>query len=49
MMRKGNISLLPQDGLMSFHFRSLEGIKILMATSRAKVRVLRQKSTHGLK
>jgi hypothetical protein len=44
------VSPLPfHDGSKSFHFRRLEGMKTLVATSRAKVRVLRQKSTHGLK
>jgi hypothetical protein len=37
------------DGLNSFHFRSLEGMRNLMTTSRVKVRVLRQKSSPGLK
>jgi len=32
-----------------FYFRSFEGIKILVATSLAKVFVLRQKSNHGRK
>jgi hypothetical protein len=45
-----NISRFPFDkGSKSAHFRSLKGIKILIATSRAKVRVLRQKSSQGLK
>jgi len=38
-----------QDGSKSFHFRSLEGMRTLLATNRAKVRVLRQKSNQGLK
>ena len=37
------------DGSKYFHFRNFEGMKILVVISRAKVRVLRQKSSHGLK
>ena len=36
-------------GSKPLHFLSLDGMRTLVATSRAKVRVLRQKSIQGLK
>jgi len=38
-----------EDFSNGVYFRNLEGTRILVATSRAKVRVLRQKSSHGRK